>query len=80
MSNEALKGEAKAGMHMHASCSSVACNAGNTDVLSPGTVCPISSIMARNPIPGKSLMNSGQSAPPLFSLCSTGLLAKFLSA
>lgn len=62
MSNEALKGEARADMPMHANSSSVACDTGNTAVLSPGTVCPISSIMARNPIPEKSLMNSGQSA------------------
>lgn len=62
MSNEALKGEAEASMHMHASCSSVACDARSNDALSPGTVCPISSVMARNPMSGKSLMDSGQSA------------------
>lgn len=80
MSNEALKGEAEASMHMHASCSSVACDARSNDALSPGTVCPISSVMARNPMPGKSLMVSGQSAPPLLSPWPNGLLAKFLSA
>lgn len=51
VSNEALKGEAEAGMHMHASCSSLACDTGSSGALSPRTVSPISSVMALNPMP-----------------------------